>query len=77
MEKLNFEKILGYIGFVMVAGAAVYLALKVFGIIHSPATEDVLLTISVGQVFYNGYLYKATQEIERKLKGIEKKLELS
>lgn len=77
MEKLNLEKILGYIGFVMVACAAVYLALKVFGIVHSPASDDVLLTISVGQVFYNGYLYKTTQEIERRLKSIEKKLELA
>lgn len=43
---------------------AIYLILKIIGVIHSAAREEVLLAVVVGQVFYNGYTFRAIQEIE-------------
>lgn len=64
LKKLSVDEFFGLLGFGVVVGVGVYLILKKLSIFHSPGTEDTLLAVVVGQVFYNGYMYRAVQEIK-------------
>lgn len=63
-KNIGVDEFLGLLGFGMVIGVGVYLVLKRLGFFHSPKVEDTLLVIVVGQVFYNGYVYRAVHEIK-------------
>lgn len=65
---------LGYLGIIMMVGVVIYLTLKILGIFHSPALEDVLLTTTIAQLFYVRYNHRALKEIERRVGFIETRL---
>jgi len=74
---LKVEDAFGLLGFVTLVAVAIYLILKKLGLFHSPEADDVLLTVVIGQVFYNGYVYRAVQEIKeirRELKEIKERM---
>lgn len=72
--KMDSYKILGIFGFLILVAISLYLILRIIGVFHSVTIEEVLLAIVVGQVFYNGYTYKAIQEIEKSIKRLEERL---
>ena len=55
-------------GFGILFAVPIYLILKITGVIHSAGYEEVLIAVIVGQVFYNGYTYRAIQDIDSRLK---------
>lgn len=71
---INKSKILGFIGYGILLVVLVYLVLKITGIVHSAGSEEILLAVVLGQIFYNGYVYRAVHDIEEKLKRIEQKI---
>ncbi|MBU4332779.1 hypothetical protein KKD19_02305 [Patescibacteria group bacterium] len=71
--KFDFYKILGIVGLLIMAGVAIYLILKIIGVIHSASVEEVFLALVVGQVFYSGYTFRAIQGIEKSTKRTEER----
>lgn len=67
------SKILGFIGFVILIAVLIYLILKITRVIQSAGFEEILLAVVLGQIFYNGYVYRAVHDIEEKLKKIDQR----
>ncbi|GEM_PF-6498532 len=72
---ISVAKVVGWIGLGILGIIAVYLVLMIVGIVHSAIIELLLLGVVIGQIFYNGYTYRAIQEMDRKIEWITKKLE--
>ncbi|MEM5878912.1 MAG: hypothetical protein QXU74_00240 [Candidatus Aenigmatarchaeota archaeon] len=73
---MNFDKILGYVGLIIVILVIVYLTLKVLGIVQSVSVEEILLGFAGGQALLDIHLIKAISRIEGKIGLFERKIKL-
>lgn len=62
MSKSNH--FLAFLGTFILLLVLIYLILKIIGVFHSPGYEEVLSAVIIGQVFYNGYTYRAVQGLD-------------
>ncbi|MEA2032608.1 MAG: hypothetical protein U9N41_03375 [Euryarchaeota archaeon] len=72
---VSVSKAMGWVGLGILLAIAIYLALVIAGVVHSLTIEMLLLGVVMGQIFYNGYTYRAIQEIDKKIEQINGKLD--
>jgi hypothetical protein len=72
---ISVSKVIGWVGLGIMLAIAIYLALIIAGIVHSLNIELLLLGVVMGQIFYNGYTYRAIPEMDKKIEQINRKLE--
>jgi c-di-AMP phosphodiesterase-like protein len=72
---ISLSKVMGWIGLGIMLAIAIYLILLIIGVFHSLDVELLLLGVVMGQIFYNGYTYRAIQEMDKKIGYINRKLE--
>jgi hypothetical protein len=71
---IGVSKVMGWIGLGILLFIAIYLVLVIAGVVHSLNIELLLLGVVMGQIFYNGYTYRAIQEMDKKIEQITRRL---
>ena len=72
---ISVSKAMGWVGLGILLAIAIYLALVIAGVVHSLTIEMLLLGVVMGQIFYNGYTYRAIREIDKKIEQVNRKLD--
>ena len=73
--KINLENVLLYLGWAIIITIAIYLLLKIFGIVKSPSLEEILLSMIIGHSMILGIRQTKISYIENRTKRIERKLD--
>jgi len=73
--KINLENVLLYLGWAIIITIAIYLLLKIFGIVKSPSLEEILILMIIGHSMILGIHQTKISYIENRTKRIERKLD--
>jgi c-di-AMP phosphodiesterase-like protein len=71
---IGVSKVMGWIGLEILLFIAICLVLVIAGVVHSLNIELLLLGVVMGQIFYNGYTYRAIQKMDKKIEQITRRL---